>query len=183
MACVNQITTVKLTSVIRNATMVVRKTYQPIDPIGPDFPTDGPPKGRTGPPTPPRGASRSLPNASPFMLSQNGLAKADLLVMHNSRLTAGGRDPGRAREPAKCPLHQGDVRFIWRYRKHPTGQEGPNHDRRPHARLRPLRPLARRSRCVLWGKPQIRPCDPARFGADWRFGAPGRRGRPLHRQE
>src|SRR5580692_599553 len=50
MACVNQITTVKLTSVIRNATMVVRKTYQPIDPIGPDFPTDGPPKGRTGPP-------------------------------------------------------------------------------------------------------------------------------------
>src|ERR1700722_10092876 len=66
--------------------MVVRNTYQPIDPIGPDFPTDGPPIGRTGPPAPPRGVSRT-PNASPFMLSQNGLAKADLLVMHNSWLT------------------------------------------------------------------------------------------------
>src|SRR5580692_5976247 len=96
MACVNQITTVKLTSVIRNATMVVRKTYQPIDPIEPDFPTDGPPIGRTGPPAPPRGVSRSLPNASPFMLSQNGLAKADLLVMHNSRLTPAAAIPESA---------------------------------------------------------------------------------------
>jgi hypothetical protein len=29
--------------------MVVRNTYQPIDPIEPDFPTDGPRIGRTGP--------------------------------------------------------------------------------------------------------------------------------------
>ena len=65
----------------------------------------------------------------------------------------------------------------------PTGQEGPNHDRRPQARLYPLRPLARRSCCVLRGKPQIRHRHPARAGADWRSGAPGGRGGPLHRQE
>src|ERR1700722_19755418 len=39
--------------------MVVRNTYQPIDPIEPDFPTDGPQIGRTGPPAPPRGVRRS----------------------------------------------------------------------------------------------------------------------------
>ena len=33
-AWVNQITTVRVTSVIRNATIVVRKTYQLSDPIG-----------------------------------------------------------------------------------------------------------------------------------------------------
>jgi len=32
---------VKLTSVIRNAPMVVRNMYRPIDPIGLNFPADG----------------------------------------------------------------------------------------------------------------------------------------------
>ena len=104
--------------------------------------------------------------------------------MHNSRLTPAAAIPASAPEPPKCTLHQGGVRFIWRYRKSPlTGQEGPNHDRRPQARLHPLRPLAWRSRCVLRGKPQIRHRNPARAGAGWRSGAPGGGGGPLHRQE
>jgi len=41
MAWVNHITTVKLTTVIRNAPMVVRNMYRPIDPIGLNFPADG----------------------------------------------------------------------------------------------------------------------------------------------
>ena len=64
-----------------------------------------------------------------------------------------------------------------------TGQEGPNHDRRPQARLHPLRTLARRSRCVLRRKPQIRHRNPAGAGVDWRFGAPGGGGGPLYWQE
>ena len=40
-ACVNHITTVKLTSVITNAPIVVRNMYRPIDPIGLNFPADG----------------------------------------------------------------------------------------------------------------------------------------------
>ena len=41
-AWVNHITTVRVTSVIKNATMVVRNMYRPIDPIGLNFPADGP---------------------------------------------------------------------------------------------------------------------------------------------
>src|SRR5262249_28630052 len=44
-ACVNQITTVKLISVIRNAPMVARNMYRPIEPIGLNIPTAGPGKG------------------------------------------------------------------------------------------------------------------------------------------
>src|SRR5580704_7905868 len=53
------------------------------------------------------------------MLSQNGLAKADLLVMHNSRLTPAAATPAQVSRPPKCTLHRGGVRFIWRYRSHP----------------------------------------------------------------
>ena len=41
-ACVNHITTVRLTRVITNAPIVVRNMYRPIDPIGLNFPADGP---------------------------------------------------------------------------------------------------------------------------------------------
>jgi hypothetical protein len=41
-ACVNHITTVKVTRVITNAPIVVRNMYRPIDPIGLNFPADGP---------------------------------------------------------------------------------------------------------------------------------------------
>ena len=82
-ACVNQITTVKLTSMIRNATKVVRKMYRPIDPIGLDFPTDGQPKAAPDPPDAAPRRDRTPPMQS-FMLSQNGLGKANLLNMHNN---------------------------------------------------------------------------------------------------
>jgi hypothetical protein len=39
---VNQITTVRLTKVIRNAPMVARNMYRPIDPIGLNIPLAGP---------------------------------------------------------------------------------------------------------------------------------------------
>src|SRR5580693_6791114 len=93
MACVNQITTVKLTSVIRNATMVVRNTYQPIDPIEPDFPTDGPRIGRTGPPAPPRGVSRS-PQCKSFHAFTKWLGQGRPIGHAQQPVNAGGRDPG-----------------------------------------------------------------------------------------
>ena len=75
-ACVNHITTVRLTTVIKNAPIVVRNMYQPIDPIGLNFPADGAPQ----PPRPPKRGrhppSRVFPNATSFMLSQSGPAKA-----------------------------------------------------------------------------------------------------------
>ena len=76
-AWVNHITIVRLTQVSTNAPMVVRNMYQPIDPIGLNFPTRGP-HGRPGPrrrvfPLPP---SSRVPQAAEFLLSQNGLAKA-----------------------------------------------------------------------------------------------------------
>ena len=83
-ACVNHITTVKLTRVITNAPIVVRNMYRPIDPIGLNFPADGPhwpppaaPKVRETPLQP------SSPTAGNFMLSQNGLAKAKPLKLQS----------------------------------------------------------------------------------------------------
>ena len=84
-ACVNHITTVKLTRVIRNAPIVVRNMYRPIDPIGLNFPTGGP-NGRPGSPTATqRRPSRVSPNAANFMLSQNGLAKAKPIELAQQR--------------------------------------------------------------------------------------------------
>ena len=57
MAWVNHITTVKLTTVIRNAPMVVRNMYRPIDPIGLNFPADG----RYGRPGSPCGERNTAP--------------------------------------------------------------------------------------------------------------------------
>ena len=57
-AWVNHITTVKLTSVIRNAPIVVRNMYRPIDPIGLDFPAAATPD-RPAPRTPVGVAKRS----------------------------------------------------------------------------------------------------------------------------
>jgi hypothetical protein len=57
--------------------------YRPIDPIGLNFPADGPygrpgsPKVRDAPPEP------SSPTAGNFMLSQNGLAKAKALKLQS----------------------------------------------------------------------------------------------------
>src|SRR5271170_301696 len=100
------------------------------------------------------------------MLSQNGLAKADLLVMHNSRLTPAAATLGPAcRNRLNALCIKGASGSYGGIEVTPAGQEGPNHDRRPQARLLPLRSLARRSRCVLWGKPQIRHSNPTRAGA------------------
>ena len=61
MACVNHVTTVRPTSVITNATMVVvRDMYQPIEPLGLNFPADGP-HGRLG--SPKAGVAPSEPNS------------------------------------------------------------------------------------------------------------------------
>src|SRR5579862_9843019 len=71
--------------------MVVRNTYQPIDPIGPDFPTDGPPIGRTGPPAPPRGVSRS-PQRKSFYGFTKWLAQGRPIGHAQQAVNAGRRD-------------------------------------------------------------------------------------------
>src|ERR1700730_16178085 len=118
-ACVNQITTVKLTSVIRNATMVVRNTYQPIDPIGPDFPTDGPPKGRTGPPSAAPRREPISPQRKSFHAFTKWLGQGRPIGHAQQPVNAGAGIPERPPEPPKCTLHRGSVRFIWRYRSLP----------------------------------------------------------------
>ena len=86
-ACVNHITTVRLTRVITNAAIVARNMYRPIDPIGLNFPADGP---YWPPPAPPRCRQTPLqpgsPSAANFMLSQNGLAKAKPLKLQSEGL-------------------------------------------------------------------------------------------------
>src|SRR5215471_18429204 len=78
MAWVNHITTVKLTSVITNAPMVVRNMYRPIDPMD----STSPQTGAMAAPAPHAVKRNTAPraefprNSPDVMLSQNGLAKA-----------------------------------------------------------------------------------------------------------
>src|ERR1700720_513857 len=99
--------------------MVVRNTYQPIDPIEPDFPTGGPPIGRTGPPSAAPRREPISPQRKSFHAFTKWLGQGRPIGHAQQPVNAGGGIPKRPPEPPKCTLHRGGVRFIWRYRSHP----------------------------------------------------------------
>ncbi len=163
-AWVNQITTVKVISVIRNATIVVRNMYRLIDPIGSRLPAAG--AITTADRRTRRMAAQGRPHhASGVMLSQNGLAKAIPLpqIVQDRPCTAGAAAVGKSScSRDKRTLHDRAVRFISRLanRYDPAGRPHRTENARcPEARLYSLRPHARSSRCVLRRESEIRPCD------------------------
>ena len=87
-ACVIHMSAVTLAQMTRNAPIVVRKIYRPMDPIRFTRPRSRQKRRCAGPPMPVNGAPMLYPPLFTLYLirQQSGLAKAKPLSMHNKTL-------------------------------------------------------------------------------------------------